>query len=54
VRFGRGGERLDEVDDDGALDGGEFAIPDEIDGEIALEGGAVVVFEDEWLGLDKG
>lgn len=54
MRWGRGAERLDEVDDYGALDGGESAVPDEINGEITSKGGAVVVFENEWLWLDKG
>lgn len=43
-----GVERLEKVDDYGALGRGEFAVPNEIEGDVAFEESAVVVFENEW------
>lgn len=48
-----GVERLDEIDEYGALGRCEFPIPDDVNSEISLEKKAVVVFENEGLLLDK-
>lgn len=54
--MGRGGvgiERLEEVDEYGALDGGEVSVPNEIEGDVALKEWPVVVLENERLLLNK-
>lgn len=49
-RSDREGE--EEVGDDGALGGGEAAVPEEINGEVTGEEGAFVVLKDQGLLLD--
>ncbi|GER55536.1 50S ribosomal protein L16 [Striga asiatica] len=49
-----GVERPEEINDYGALDRGEFPVPDEVEGDSALEEGAVVVLEDQRLLLHEG
>ena len=44
---------MEEVNDYGALDGSEIAIPDEINGDVAFEERTVVVFECEGLLLKQ-
>lgn len=43
-----GGERVDEIDDYGALGRGEVAVPEEIDGDVSFEDSPVVVVQQNW------
>ncbi|KAG0470082.1 hypothetical protein HPP92_016782 [Vanilla planifolia] len=53
--WGAGGEGDEEVSDDGALGGGEVAVPHEVKGQFAGEDAAVVVLENEgWRGYEIG
>lgn len=46
---GAGIERLEKVNEDGALDGGEVSVPDEMEGDVTLEDWTSMVLKDERL-----
>lgn len=48
-----GVKREYEVDEYGALDWGESAVPEEVNGDISLQQWAVVVLEDKRLLFDE-
>lgn len=47
------GKGLDEVDDDGALCGGEVAVPVEVNGDVSFEEWTLVVLENNRFLLNQ-